>query len=192
MELAILQSIVGELWKPIQGFPNYLVSSYGRVLSLSREEQLCTGSTRNRQGRLLIPRLGNKGYLYVILRKDNRNYTRKIHRLVAEGFIPNPNGFECVNHKDECRDHNSVDNLEWCTNAYNLTYGNIRSKIKEAFIESGWSRGVEQYALNGNLIGRFPSVRSAANHIDRRPGGITNCCKGNRKSAYGFVWRYSN
>lgn len=189
MELGVLHSIIGEVWKPIEGFPNYAVSNRGRVYSFTREE-VCNGHIRMRQGRILIPRLGKQGYYYVVLRDGIRNRTKKVHRLVAEAFLANPEHLECVNHKDECRTNNFVENLEWCTTAYNVTYGGAIRKTQERFIETGWSKSVEQYDKEGNFLRRFSSVNEAARHIGRKPGGITNCCKGNRKIAYGFIWKY--
>ena len=59
---------------------------------------------------------------------NKKRISRNVHRLVAEAFIPNPNNYPCINHKDECRTNNVVDNLEWCTYEYNLNYGN-RNKL---------------------------------------------------------------
>lgn len=83
MELGILHSIIGEVWKPIKDFPNYVVSNRGRVYSFAREEIYC-GVIRMRHGRFLVPRLGKQGYLYVALCKEGHTSTKKIHRLVAE------------------------------------------------------------------------------------------------------------
>lgn len=188
MELGILHSIMGESWRPIEGFPNYLVSNKGRVYSLPRPRY--DKPNYIQKGRLLSPRLGGHGYYYVGLCDKGNVTTKTVHRLVAEAFLPNPNDFECVNHRDECRVNNFVENLEWCTTAYNVTYGGAIRKRQARFHAIGITKGIEQYDKEGNYIGSFSSVSEAARSIGRKPGGITNCCKGNRNSAYGFVWKY--
>lgn len=189
MELGVLHSIIGEIWKPIIGFPNYAVSNHGRVYSFTREE-ICNGVIRMRHGRILIPRLGNQGYYYVGLCRNNKVITKKVHRLVAENFLPNPSNLECVNHKDECRTNNTVENLEWCTTAYNVTYGGAKRKVQEKFIETGWAKIVEQYDEQGNFISEFSSIADAARNTVCSKAGICACCRGNRTSDNGFIWRY--
>lgn len=189
MELGILHSIIGEVWKPIKDFPNYVVSNRGRVYSFAREEIYC-GVIRMRHGRFLVPRLGKQGYLYVALCKEGHTSTKKIHRLVAEAFLDNPNNLECVNHKDECRTNNNVENLEWCTVAYNVTYGDAKKKAQKRFIETGWAKGVEQYDMNGNLIGVFSSISESSRNSASSMAGICSCCRGSRNSDNGFIWKY--
>lgn len=99
MDIGVLHSVVGEVWVPVKGFPNYVVSNRGRVYSLTREETW-GDCTRIRQGRILTPRLGDRGYYYVVLCDNGRNQTKNVHRLVAEAFLPNPEHLECVNHRD--------------------------------------------------------------------------------------------
>ena len=72
------------------------------------------------------------GYLQVHLSKNGKHYAKSIHRLVAQTFIPNPNNYSQVNHKDEKRDNNNVENLEWCNCKYNNNYGNRNKKISES------------------------------------------------------------
>lgn len=189
MDLGVFHSVVGEVWVPINGSPNYVVSNRGRVYSLTREETW-GNCTRIRQGRILTPRLGDRGYYYVALCNNGRNQTKNVHRLVAEAFLPNPEHLECVNHRDEFRTNNDASNLEWCTVAYNVTYGNAKNKTKQRFIETGWSRPVEQYDREGNFIAAFASVSEAGRSINRNPGGISACCNGTRNIAYGYVWKY--
>ena len=97
-----------EIWKKIEGYENYSVSTYGRVRN-------------DKTGRILKPMDKNKGYLYVNL----QDKCHRIHRLVAQTFIPNPNNYPIVNHKDEDKSNNNVKNLEWCTSQYNNTYGTV-------------------------------------------------------------------
>ena len=195
MDIGILYNVIGECWKPIKGFPAYLISNRGRVWSLNRDEKWGK-FYRTRQGRFLIPRLGNQGYLYVGLCKNGRVYTKKIHRLVAENFIPNPYGYSVVNHRDEDRTNNDVNNLEWCTTTYNVTYGGAIGKRQGSLINSGWSKSVCKYTKDGILLAKFVSISEAARSVlstqtlDGARGAICSCCRGKRKSYCGFIWKY--
>jgi len=109
-----------EEWKDVRGYEGiYKVSSHGRVKSLQRVGY---------GGRIIDERImklnpDSDGYLILGLHKNGKTETKKVHRLVAESFVENPNGFKEVNHKDENKTNNCVENLEWCTTKYNLTYG---------------------------------------------------------------------
>lgn len=120
---------VNEIWKPIKGYEDrYEVSNYGSVKSISKFVKNRYSGFMTKE-KLLKPLVLTKGYLGVCLYKDKKATTLKIHRLVAEAFIPNPNNYPCVNHKDEDKTNNFVGNLEWCTVSYNNSYGNRNKKI---------------------------------------------------------------
>ena len=106
-----------EIWKDIKGYEGiYQVSNLGRVYNCRYNRLLSTPTNRK------------KKYVDVALNKNGVAKSYKVHRLVAEAFIPNPNNLPFVNHKDENPSNNCVDNLEWCTNEYNLNYGNAHKK----------------------------------------------------------------
>lgn len=105
-----------EVWKPIKDFEDYEVSDCGRV--------------RNKDGRTLKPYVNHKGYLKVGLFKSGKCHKKRVHRLVAEAFIENPHDYPQVNHKDENKKNNRVDNLEWCTNQQNQDYSRMLRRMR--------------------------------------------------------------
>lgn len=125
-----------EIWKDVIGYEGlYRVSSLGSVKSVTRYvKTVHKGYEGSRliKERVLKPYLGKHGYFILTMRKNGRYKTEEVHRLVALAFIPNPDDLPCVNHKDENKQNNSVDNLEWCTRAYNNNYGNRNKKISQS------------------------------------------------------------
>lgn len=119
-----------EQWIPIRGYENlYEVSSFGNVKSIKR-------------GILLKPYTHKNGYRSVSLWYKNKKKNKLIHRLVAEAFLPNPNNMEEVNHKDENKANNRLDNLEWCSHLYNMNYGHIKEKLSVSNKgKPSWSKG---------------------------------------------------
>jgi hypothetical protein len=113
-----------ENWKSIEGYEGlYEISDVGQVRSLDKIIPYPNGSKRLYKGKIIKPAIHN-GYYAVTLHKNGFKKTLKIHRLVATHFIPNPQNLPCVNHKDENKLNNHVENLEWCTIKYNSNYGN--------------------------------------------------------------------
>lgn len=121
-----------EIWKDIDGWEGfYQISNLGRVKSCRRyirkRGRLCLVNEK-----FLKMRQSKDGYYRVFLRNSGNDEQYLVHRLVAKAFIPNPDDLPCVNHKDESRTNNCVDNLEWCTNEYNLHYGTADSRWLES------------------------------------------------------------
>ena len=167
-----------EIYKDIKGYENlYQISNLGNVKSLGN------GNSNNSKERILKP--GNqKNYKKVILSKNGNSKNFTVHRLVAEAFIPNPNNFPIINHKDENPSNNCVDNLEWCTTAYNNSYGNRVKKIQE---KSG--QKIQCLDLRTNEITFYKSIREAARLFGTGFSSIYNSifkCKIPYKNRYIF------
>lgn len=162
-----------EIWKDIKGYGGrYQVSNMGRVRSFARGAE-----------RILKPDYGY-GYYRVSLQKNKEVKRTFVHRLVADAFLENPNNLPIINHKDENRGNNNVENLEWCTQKYNLNYGTRNEKL------SARAKRVGQFSLSGELIEVHRSVMIAAKKLGYDYGLIYKCCRDEIKKVYGFVWKY--
>ena len=128
-----------EIWKPVVGYEgSYEVSSYGRVRSLDRYVK-CK-SYRLHKGKVLIGSITKYGYVRCNIKVNGVLKGYFVHRLVAEAFIPNPDNLPQINHKDEDKTNNNVDNLEWCTAKYNMSYGSRQERYRNTMLERGhWS-----------------------------------------------------
>ena len=132
-----------EIWRPIEGYEGlYEVSSYGRVRSLDRYVK--SKSYRLHKGKVLSPGKEKVGYLFVNLAYNGKHKTIRVHRLVAQAFLSNPDNLSEVNHKDEDKTNNSVDNLEWCDRKYNNNYGSRKDKVKDTKIKTGYWTGLNK------------------------------------------------
>lgn len=114
-----------EIWKDIKNYEGlYKVSNLGNVKSLPKK-----AGRSNRKEKILNFNKNSKGYLRVELSKDKKRKQCLVHRLVAETFIPNYNNLPQINHKDENKENNYIDNLEWCDNKYNNNYGTRNQRL---------------------------------------------------------------
>lgn len=128
-----------EEWRPVVGYEGlYEVSNTGQVRSVDRYYINSLGKRFFLKGKILSLSDNGRGYLKTVLKKDNKESTKYIHRLVAEAFILNVDGLPAVNHKDEDKTNNNVENLEWCDNRYNDNYGTRNKRVIETKIERGF------------------------------------------------------
>ena len=164
-------------YKLIKGYPDYMVSSDGKVWSLDYNH---TGKMKE-----LRPATNNHGYMYVLLCTNGQPVHKYIHRLVAEAFVANPDNKPEVNHKDEVKTNNCDSNLEWCNRNYNNNYGTHNDRVAKA-LTNHKDLSVPVVCLETGEV--YPSAREASRQtcIDR--GNISSCCNGKLKTAGGFHW----
>lgn len=115
----LTKEILAEEWRQVVGYDFYMVSNLGRVKSLTRTPVFKDGRNREFEGQILKPIKARNDYLQANLFVNGKNKLSRIHRLVAQAFIPNPDSKPMVNHKDGDKSNNNVSNLEWCTRQEN-------------------------------------------------------------------------
>lgn len=180
-----------EIWKTIKGIGGkYSVSNLGNVKRNEHQTIVKpTNSVVSYKERLLKPYVDSTGYSVVSLQiAEGLTVRKKIHRLVAEAFVDNPHNYPIVNHKDEDKTNNCVDNLEWCDSKYNANYGNRNKKISNRN-----SIRVAQYTMDGKLIKIWDSMSQAAASFGAKTTTyIRRVCTNQfgRHSYKGYVWKY--
>lgn len=174
-----------EIWKTaiVNGEPweNYQVSNFGRLMNLNFR-----GTGKNK---FMKPSKNSKGYFQVHLSKNGKRKMFKVHRLVAEAFIPNPDNLPFVNHKDEDKTNNSVENLEYCTHEYNCNYGTRIERIVKKQTNGKRSKIVLQFTLSGEFIREWPSTMECERN-GYYHGNVGACCRGEKPYYKGYIWRY--
>ena len=176
----------GEIWKDIVGYEGlYQCSNKGRIKSLDRTVATKKGSRGFKELKGTIRKTQNRlGYRTITLFKDNERKSYYIHRLVAEVFIPNPSAFSFVNHKDESRDNNKTENLEWCSHQYNISYGTILKRKSEKL-----SRIVEgTHVTTGEKV-TFKSMTEAGRNGFSQ-SNISLCCNGKKEKYKNYKWKF--
>lgn len=156
-----------EQWKIIDEHPLYMASNLGRIKNIVTNH-------------ILIGGLDKDGYKQVTLQDGDKQVCRRVCRLIAKTFIPNPNHLPCVNHKDEIKTNDCDWNLEWCTYEYNNSYGNRLKPISK-----------EVWCIEMNR--KFDSMRIAEKETGIPHSYISRCCRGLCKTAGGYTWEpYNN
>ena len=197
-----------EIWKDIPGYEGYYqVSNFGRVKSIPRKVY-CNGGFHISKEKIMKQDQNKSGYWRAHLLKDKVAKTLLVHRLVAKAFLPNPDSLPDINHKDENPSNNYVDNLEWCTEKYNMNYGTAIERRKVSFVRNesfkkanatkvrnksrGAEKSVEGTSKDGITTITFRSMSEAERMTGISKGRISDCCHGRRLSAGGYYWKYLN
>lgn len=173
-----------EIWKDVKGFEGrYQVSNLGRLKSLTRKTPC-----------IMVPVVHHTGYVHASLVKDRKRYNVNVHRIVAEAFIPNPEGKKTVNHIDGNKSNNVVSNLEWSTQKENINHAiktglNLHDSFKgKTGVLSPYAKPVYQYDVEGNLIKRWDCISDASRFYNLSMGSIcASMCKG--CTCRGFIWK---
>jgi len=183
-----------EIWKDIEGFEgSYQVSNFGRVRSLDRVIHCISRwggvISCSLKGKVLKQAFDSKGYKMVNLTQKGVRNIRRVHQLVAKAFVPGWFDGAVVNHKDEDRTNNHINNLEWVTFAYNLNYGTARQRSTDGH---GNSKPVEQIDSNGKVTNIYPSIEECARQTGKSPRSIGRACNKYPKlvTKEGFRYRY--
>ena len=176
-----------EVWKDIQGYEGkYQVSNLGNVKSVNYNR------TKKEH---LLGLYSRRGYLCVVLSKNCICKKFSVHRLVAQAFIENPENLPQVNHIDENKLNNRVDNLEFCDSKYNNSYGtHIQRGLKTKKLRNCKTGGISvlQFTKANKFVNEYSSIHEAERCTGIYKGNICACCKGRYKSAGGYIWKYKN
>lgn len=185
-----------ELWKDIKNYEGlYQVSNMGRIKSLKRIIKYKNGRNQVYNSKILKPLSYKDKYLKIVLYKNKIGKTFAIHRLVAQAFIPNPYNYPVINHKDENKHNNKVDNLEWCTVKYNNNYKNVRGRAvktrKKNLIKN---KKIYVYNLQGKKVKEFNTIIQACDWLGKPNAKthISECLNNKRKTAYNYKWEFKN
>lgn len=173
-----------EIWKDVKGYEGlYKVSNAGKVYSIRNEK-------------LIKPKKNNRDYIQIRLYKDKKVEHWLLHRLVATNFIENPNNLPQINHKDEDKNNNCVENLEWCTNLYNRHHGTGIERMAKNHdyekISKLRCKRVNQYTLEGEYIRSWDSATEIQNETGKLGSSISACCRHEYKTSYGYKWEYAD
>lgn len=192
-----------EIWKDIEGYEGlYQVSNSGRVKSLERYKENHS-KLQKVEEKIKTVSIDNIGYYRVCLYKDNKLKNARVHRLVAQTFIPNPDNLREVNHKDGNKLNNNIDNLEWVTSsennkhAWNTGLHICTEKQRKQLSKNNQkykSKEIHQLDLNGNYIRTWINAHEASRQLDIDRSTISQCCTGGRrnKTAGGYKWCFAD
>jgi len=163
-----------EIWKDIPNYEGlYQASNLGNIRSIYRYKKILT------------PYIDKDGYYRIRLYKNKKGVYKGVHKWIAEAFIPNPHNYNEINHKDENKQNNCVDNLEWCNNWYNIHYGTaIERQTKSR------SKKIGKYLLDDTLVEIYESISDASRKNNIYTSNISKVLHKERITTGGFKWKY--
>lgn len=157
-----------EEWKDIEGFEGYYqVSNMGRIKSVDRDVLYSNGRIHHYNEKIRVLCKDKDGYQITTLNKDGKSYSRRVHQLVACAFLPNPDNLPSINHIDEDKTNNRVDNLEWCSVYYNNHYNDRYKRVK------AHKKGIILFNVVTGAVKKMPSVTQTAKELNVGSGAIT-------------------
>lgn len=184
-----------EEWEPVKGYEGYYeISNLGRVKSLERKVQSGNFIITCHE-RILVPQLTKSGYYRVGLNKNGKVKHVLVHRLVAESFLPNPNNYINVHHKNADKSDERASNLLWVSRSFNIQHsydyeGHTRANLGKFGKENKRSKPIAQMDLQGNTIKIYDSVSDVQRELGFKEGNISSCALGKYDTMYGFKWAY--
>lgn len=173
-----------EIWKPLCGdSKKYLASSLGKIKTLNYK--------RSGKEKILKESINPKGYSTIHLTEENKKYSQRVNRLIAQTFIENPNNLPQVNHKNGIKTDSRVCNLEWTDNSGNQKHA-YKTGLRHAHrgANNKLSKKVNQYDLQGNYIKTWNSISEAKKELSIANGSISAVCKGQMKQTGNYIWKY--
>lgn len=166
-----------EIWKTMEEHQNYEVSSFGKI--------------RNKKTkRILKTTISYKGYEKFIVYVDKKPKCFYVHRVVANNFLKNPNGYKEINHINENKLDNKVENLEWCDGYYNLHYGTRIKRILKS--KKCTFKKIVQKDIYGNIIRKWDNICDIQKETNYNKHSIYKCCEKKHNTAYGYKWEYAD
>lgn len=170
--------------KAIPGYEGlYEADTNGDIFSLTRNKKM-------------KPNYLTSGYAQYSLHKNGKRHMLLGHRLIALTFIPNPSNYPVVNHIDENKTNNNVENLEWCTHSYNIRVSSTHkeaAKHRTGINNAGGiavQKACERLSDNGVALEEYKSISDAHRKTRINLSNISACCRGMRETAGGYKWRF--
>lgn len=182
-----------EIWRDIPNYEGlYRVSNLGRVRSFDKVIAQKNNSTAIKKGRILKPSTSHSGYYQIVLSKQSIRKSYKVHRLIWLAFYGSiSEGYE-VNHINEIKTDNRLENLNLMTHKENINWGTGIERCRNQLINGKLSKPVLQFTLDNILVKEYPSIQQVYRETGFSQGNICGCCNGKRKTAHGFKWKYKN
>ena len=179
-----------EIWEDIKGYEGlYQISNLGNIKS----NYIWTGRMYIYKPHLIKPTIAKNGYYRVSLCKEGKTKYRNLHKLIAETFISNPEGYKYINHIDGDKLNNNLKNLEWCTQSHNTKEAFRIGLHKKYFgADNKRSKKIIQYDLHGNFIKEWDYMTKITEELGFDYTNISKCCSGVYKKSHGYIWKYKD